>query len=270
MYSAVSSRSSRLVPSSFLTPDQLAPIVEDLIAEEIRRCTKLTSALQLSSEATYYEVQSVFEVTVLQEGLSIVLGKPMNSKSSTFDVYRAIPLYQPNEDGTTVSVYHFSYEFVAIDTDNSQYAELSATTLNHCPGTNRIKLCRKGFSTTVETLLCSTSLFYEYSIPALRNCLVDSVLLLEAPQASNSADGVYHDILCTAGLLIKNDTDCLLVSISTFQCQACLIRPSCSSSLTFNHRDLVFTPDLRHGFLWNPIRALRWLCQTNTFSGYNL
>ena len=32
--------------------------------------------------------------------------------------------------------------------------------------------------------------------------------------------------------------------ISTLRCQACLIRPSCSSTLTFNHGDLVLTPDM--------------------------
>ena len=186
----------------------------------------------------------MLEVTVLQEGLSIVLGIPMNSKSSTFDDYRVIPLHQPNEDGTTASVYRFS-QFVAIATDNSQYAELSATTLSQCSGTNRFKLCHKGFSTTTdETLLCLTSLFYEYGIPALLNCLVDSVLLPEAPQASYLADGLHHVIYPTARLQVKNDTDGLPVSISTLQCQACLIRPSCSSTLTFNHGDLVVTPDM--------------------------
>ena len=160
----------------------------------------------------------------------------MNSKSSTFGVYRTIPLHQPNEDGTTASVYYFSHEFVAIATDNSQYAELNATTLSECSGTNRNKLCRKGFSTTTdETLLCPTSLFYEYSIPALRNSLVDSVLLPEAPQASYLADGLHHVISRTACLQVKNDTDGLPVSISTLQCQACLIRPSGSSTLTFSH-----------------------------------
>ena len=111
--------------------------------------------------------------------------------------------------------------------------------------TKRIKLCRKGFSTTTdETLLCLTSLFYEYSIPALRNCLVDSVLLPEATQASYLADGLYHVISRTARLQVKNDTDGLPISISTLQCQACLIRPSCSSTLTFNHGYLVLTPDM--------------------------
>ena len=170
----------------------------------------------------------------------------MNSKSSTFDVCRAIPLHQPNEDGTTVSVYHFSHEFVAIAIDNSQYAELSATTLSQGSGTNRNKLCRKGFSSkTDETLLCLTSLFYGYSIPALRNCLVNSVLLPEAPpQSSYLADGVYHVMSHTARLQVKNDTDGLHVPISTLQCQACLIQLSCSSTLTFIQGDLVFTPDM--------------------------
>ena len=47
MYSAVSSLSSGFVPPSFLTPEQLAAIVEDLTAEEIRRGTKLTPAIQV-------------------------------------------------------------------------------------------------------------------------------------------------------------------------------------------------------------------------------
>ena len=128
MFSAVSSISTGFVPPIFFTPNQLAAIVEDLTAEEIRRGTKLTPAIQIGFEATYYGVQIVLEVTILQEGLSIVLGIPMTTKSSTFDVYRAIPLHQPNEDGTISSVYHSSHEFLAIATNNPQYTELSATT----------------------------------------------------------------------------------------------------------------------------------------------
>ena len=160
MYSTVSSLCSGFVPPSCLSPGHLAVIVADFTTEEVRRGLELTLIIQIGSEVAYYEVQIVLDVTVLQEGLSTVLGIPMNSKLSTFDVYRAIPLHQPNEDGTTASVYHFSHEFMAIATDNSQYAKLSATTLNQCSGTNRIKLCRKGFSTTTdETLLGLTSLF---------------------------------------------------------------------------------------------------------------
>ena len=92
----------------------------------------MTPTIQVCFEARYYKVQSLLEVPVLQEHLSIVLGVPMNLKSPTFVVYRAITLHQPNEDGTTVSFYYIYQEFVAIATDNQQYAELSATTLNQC------------------------------------------------------------------------------------------------------------------------------------------
>ena len=142
MYSAVSSFLSGFVPSSFLTPDQLAAVVKDLTEEEIRRGTKLTPAIQVGFEATFYEIGIVLEVTVLQEGLSNVLGIPMKCKISIFDIHRAIPLDQPNEDETTASVYRFANEIFAIATDNSQYDKLNGTTLSQCSGTNRIKLCR--------------------------------------------------------------------------------------------------------------------------------
>ena len=91
-----------------------------------------------------------------------------------------MPSHQPEEDGTTASVYHFFYEFVPIHSDSSQYSELSATTFSQCSATNRISFS----STTVEILLCLTYLLDEYCLPAHRNCLGESDLLPEAPQAS--------------------------------------------------------------------------------------
>ena len=118
----------------------------------------------------------------------------MNSKSSTFDVYHAIPLYQPNGDNKTAS-YQLRKLFLAVSTDNSRLAELDSFTLQQCSGNNRIKLCRKGFSmTTDETLLCLSSLLYNYDIPSSRNCPVHSVLLPDAPRASYLADGMCHII----------------------------------------------------------------------------
>ena len=96
MYSVVSSLSFGFVPLSFLTPDKLLATVRDLTVGEIRRGTKLSPGIQTRFEANSYEIQNILEVVVLQEGLSILLGLPMNSNSSTFDVYHAIPLHQPN------------------------------------------------------------------------------------------------------------------------------------------------------------------------------
>ena len=108
----------------------------------------------------------------------------MISKSSTFDIYPATPLYQPNADGDTASLYQFPNHFLAISTDNTQFAELGASNLQQCSGNNRIKLCCKDFSsTTDETLLCLASVFYNYDVPSVRNCKVESILLPDAPQA---------------------------------------------------------------------------------------
>ena len=91
-------------------------------------------------EAIFYELQIVLEVTMLPKGISFVLGIPMNSKSATYNVFRAEPLTQPNDDGKAASVYQFAKPYVAISTDNTDFAKLAASTLQQCTGSNRIKL----------------------------------------------------------------------------------------------------------------------------------
>ena len=169
----------------------------------------------------------------------------MNSKSATYNVFQAEPLYQPNDDSKTASVYQFPQSYVAIATDNTNFAELAASTLQQCTGSNRIKLCRKGFSTTTdETLLCLTSLYFIQDIPALRNYPVSSVLLPEAPQATYLANGVCHFISRYPTIDIKNDSRSNGLSLSTIDCQACVLRPSCESTLYNNQGDLVLSPDM--------------------------
>ena len=156
--------------------------MQELTAEEFREGGKLTSAIPSGFEAIYYELQIVLEVTMLPKGISFVLGIAMNSKSATYNVFQAEPLHQPNYNGKTASVYPFPKPYVAIATDNTIFTELVASTLQQCTGSYRIKLCRKGFSTTTgETVLCLTSLYFNQDIPALRNCPVSSIFLPEAP-----------------------------------------------------------------------------------------
>ena len=183
LFSTLSSLAAGYVTPQYLLPDQLASIVKELADDEFLRRTKLSPAILVGHEAIYYEIQLVLEVNLLSGGFSVVLGIPMNSKSSNFDFYLATPLYQPNTDGDTASLYQFPDPFLAIFTDNTQFAELGASTLQQCSGKNRIKLCRKGFSTTTdETLLCFASRFYNYDIPSVRSCKVESILLPDAPK----------------------------------------------------------------------------------------
>ena len=174
LYSAVSSLSSGCVTPTFLTPTSKTEINNELSMEEFHCGTKLIPALQVSNEATFYEVQVVSEVSILASGITGVLGIPMNSKSAIFKTLRAIPLYQPNENGFTVSLYQLRHDYLAFATDKSQYAVFSFATLQQCCGTNRIRLCREGFLTaTGITLLCSTSLFCNFSVRTLRKFHVE-------------------------------------------------------------------------------------------------
>ena len=114
----------------------------------------------MGQEAIYYEIQMVLEVSLLPKGTSVVLGVPMNSEK-TLQRLSPIPLYQPNDDGDTASLYHFPNTLLAISTDNSRFAELDAASLQQCSCNNRVKLYRQRFSTpTDETLLCLPSLYY--------------------------------------------------------------------------------------------------------------
>ena len=78
--------------------------------KEVHRGTKLTQAIQIGYEATYYEFQTVLEFSILASGISVVLGIPIKSKSATFKVLRAFPVYQPNDDGSTASLYQFLHD----------------------------------------------------------------------------------------------------------------------------------------------------------------
>ena len=131
-FSIISSLATGHITPQFLLPTQLATIVQDLAAEEFRKGSNLTPAIPSEFEAIYYELQIVLEVTMLPKGNSFVLGIPMNSKSATYIVFQAEPLYQPNNDGKMASVYQFPKPYVAIATDNTNFAELAASTLKQC------------------------------------------------------------------------------------------------------------------------------------------
>ena len=111
LFSTLSSQAAGYVTKQSFLPDQLASIVKELANDENLRGTKLSPAIRVGHEAIYFENQLVLEVTLLSSGLSVVLGIPMNSKTSTFDIYLASPLYQPNADGDTASLYQFPNPF---------------------------------------------------------------------------------------------------------------------------------------------------------------
>ena len=89
-----------------------------------------------------------------------------------------------------------------------------------------------------------TSFFYNFSVPALRHCHVESVLLPDAPQAFYLAAGLYHVLSRELHLPMMNDTNSHGTRMSAIDCQACVIGPGFSSKLTLNHGDLVLNPHM--------------------------
>ena len=55
---------------------------------------------------------------------------------------------------------------------------------------------------------------------------------------------MYHVVSRHPALRMKNDSRSPGFTISTLTCQVCIVRPSCSSKLSFNQADLVLTPDM--------------------------
>ena len=86
VYSAVPSLWPGYVTPNYLTPICPAQIVHELTMEDVYRGTKLTPAIQVGYEAMYYEVQMLFEVSILACGISVVLGIPMNSECAIFSI----------------------------------------------------------------------------------------------------------------------------------------------------------------------------------------
>ena len=114
LFSTISSLASGHITPQFLLPAEMAAIVKELSEDEVRCGTKLSPGIQPGTEAIYYEFQLVLEITLVPSGISVVLRNPMNSRSSTFDISKAIPLYQPNGYNKTASIFTFSKPFLAL------------------------------------------------------------------------------------------------------------------------------------------------------------
>ena len=72
---------------------------------------------------------------------------------------------------------------------------------------------------------------------------MSSVLLPEAPQAIYLGNGVYRLISRYPTIDIKNDSRSNGLSSSTINCQACVLRRGCESTLYINQGNLVLSPD---------------------------
>ena len=129
LFSTISSLAGGQTAAQYFAPNAITDIVKELSNDSVRRGTKLSPAIPPGNEAINYDINVALELTLLPRSISVVLGVPMNSKSSMFDVRHATPLYQSNGDNKTASLYQLHKPFLAVSTDNSSFAELDSSTL---------------------------------------------------------------------------------------------------------------------------------------------
>ena len=91
-----------------------ATTLQKLAVEETRKGNKLTPATPSGLEVIYYKLKIVLEITTLNQGNSSVLGISMNTKSATYNVFQADPLYQQNHSVKIASVYQFPETYVRL------------------------------------------------------------------------------------------------------------------------------------------------------------
>ena len=112
MISTISSLASGQITPQFLLPPRNYSEAESYSG------TKPTLAMQPGFEAFYNGSQLLPEVTLIPHSISVVLGVPMNSNFSTLNVYHATPLYRPNGENKTASLFHLAKPFLAVANDN--------------------------------------------------------------------------------------------------------------------------------------------------------
>ena len=128
-------------------------------------------------------------------------------------------------------------------TDTSQCAELGVAMLQQCSGMNRIKLCRKRFSSTTEvTFLCLT-------YPLQLWCSFSSKLSCWTRSVTWSPQFFTPKMVCTTSshknaVFRKWTTPIPMHQNVHYWQQAYVFRPGCSFKLTVNHGDLVLNPDM--------------------------
>ena len=84
----------------------------------------------------------------MQEAIprNVLINVPVHHTNGFHNVYRAVPVPQPIEDGSKATRYSFSRSYLLIPERKDKYAEVTEEKLiSQCSGSNRLKICLKPF-----------------------------------------------------------------------------------------------------------------------------
>ena len=230
---AVAPLSNGKLPMAIIDRKSLEAILTAVGAQLLRDDERLTLAIPLSEPLAYYEAELVRQVTSTEAGLVITLAVPLTTRELVLDVYQAITLPMPNDDGKTATRWRPEAPLLAISRSHKESAMLQWHQLDQCVGTASMSICARGFATTRARDACLTTLFYHGQDAAVAACPIETVTLPQTEQAVNVGQGRWLITSQTANFefqrLRSNGAHRTMDQVPG--CRTCIITLECGTEL---------------------------------------
>ena len=239
---ALSSLTRGYIPATLVPPEVLTSILDGI------QLDKTQEAIPRTELMTYYGFELVQSTVITGTGINVLINIPVHHTMGLHDVYRATPLPQPANGGSTATQYKFVNTHLLVSERRDNFAEIPGEVISaHCSGSNRLKLCFRPFAMSRSSeSSCLASLFFDLPTNALKLCPQEVIVLPEIPTATYLDDSTY--------LVMSRDDDYTLFNYSRGAkdrgepiagCRSCLLRPSCDGRIETPDGALVLVPDPR-------------------------
>ena len=128
---------------------------------------------------TYYGFELLDSTVLTETAVNVLINVPVHHTNGFHKFYRAVPVPQPIEDGSTVTRYSCSRSYLLISKIKDNFAEVTEEKLiSHCSRSNRLKLCLKLFSMSRSgEFTCLSNLFFDLQTSVLKLCAQQLVAL---------------------------------------------------------------------------------------------
>ena len=175
------------IPATLVPPKVLRQVLNG------RKLDRMQEAITRSDLMTYYGFELVESIVLIETAVNVLINVPVHHTNGFHKVYRAVPVPQPIEDGSTATRYSFSRSYIMISQRKDNFAEVTEEKLiSHCSGSNRLKLCLKPFSMSRSgESTCLSSLFFDLQTSVLKLCAQQVVALPEEPYAEYLDDSTF-------------------------------------------------------------------------------
>ena len=152
---ALNSLANGRLPATLVQPERLLKMLEGLQLRDVHESIPRKDFL------TYYNFELVSATVFTENGLNIQLNIPVHHTNGYHNVYRAIAVPQPIDDGPTATRYSLDRTVLLVSRRKDSFAEISEGVLHsHCRGSSRFRLCMKPFATSRSSASTCLSTWY--------------------------------------------------------------------------------------------------------------